>query len=576
MVMLAEQIAQDILQSFSDYRAHFHRITSGAKARFELADWGAVQHASTERINLYESMCQDAAEALQRSVGEPVHTSDLWLLAKQAYINLIVSRDDFELAETYYNSIYCRLFGHLQLDDQHMFIHSSMAGRIVDSGDEIYRTYYPVRGLQSMISTLLDDVAFDIPWENKRRDIRNIMRHVRNNMADEFNDAQSTSIEVVKTIFYRNKGAYIVGRVRAQDKQLPFVLPLLNNEAGGLYVDTLITEENDVSVIFSFTRAYFMANVNVPSEFIRFMQSILPMKSVAELYSSVGFYKQGKAEFYRSFIEHLKNSDDELIVAPGVKGMVMTVFTLPSYPLVFKVIKDSFSSSKYIARSTVIEKYQLVKRHDRVGRMADTMEFTNFSFPRARFSDELIDELQKVAGSSVEIEPDRVLIRHLWTERRMTPLNIHINEALANKDEYAVFHAINEFGKCIKQLAAANIFAGDMLFKNFGITRHGRVVFYDYDEIMYLTECNFREIPEALYPEQEMMDEPWYSVGPTDVFPEELHILTRCDRTVRKIFNELHQDLLDVKFWREMQDQVRAGNIMDVFPYRKVKRFLRN
>ncbi|WP_372833378.1 isocitrate dehydrogenase kinase/phosphatase-domain containing protein, partial [Pontibacterium sp.] len=276
------------------------------------------------------------------------------------------------------------------------------------------------------------------------------------------------------------------------------------------------------------------------------------------------------------FIEHLKNSDDELIVAPGIKGMVMTVFTLPSYPLVFKVIKDSFSSSKYIARSTVIEKYQLVKRHDRVGRMADTMEFTNFSFPRARFSDELIDELQKVAGSSVEIEMDRVLIKHLWTERRMTPLNIHINEALANKDEYAVFHAINEFGKCIKQLAAANIFAGDMLFKNFGITRHGRVVFYDYDEIMYLTECNFREIPEALYPEQEMMDEPWYSVGPTDVFPEELHILTRCDRTVRKIFNELHQDLLDVKFWREMQNQVRAGNIMDVFPYRKVKRFLRN
>lgn len=576
MVMLAERIAQDILQSFSDYRAHFHRITAGAKARFELADWGAVQHASTERINLYEGMCQDAAEALQRSVGKSIHTSDLWLLAKQAYINLIVLRDDFELAETYYNSIYCRLFGHLQLDDQHMFIHSSMAGRIVNSGDEIYRTYYPSRGLQTMISTLLDDMAFDIPWENKRRDIRNIMRHVRNNMADEFNDAESTSIEVVKTVFYRNKGAYIVGRVRAQDKQLPFVLPLLNNEAGGLYVDTLITEENDVSVIFSFTRAYFMADVNVPSEFVRFMQSILPMKSVAELYSSVGFYKQGKAEFYRSFIEHLKNSDDELIVAPGIKGMVMTVFTLPSYPLVFKVIKDSFSSSKYIARSTVIEKYQLVKRHDRVGRMADTMEFTNFSFPRARFSDELIGELQKVAGSSVEIEPDRVLIKHLWTERRMTPLNIHINEALANKDEYAVFHAINEFGKCIKQLAAANIFAGDMLFKNFGITRHGRVVFYDYDEIMYLTECNFREIPEALYPEQEMMDEPWYSVGPTDVFPEELHILTRCDRTVRRIFNELHQDLLDVKFWREMQEQVRAGNIMDVFPYRKVKRFLRH
>ncbi|WP_370279574.1 bifunctional isocitrate dehydrogenase kinase/phosphatase [Pontibacterium sp.] len=573
---LAEQIAQDILRSFSNYRAHFQRITEGARTRFEMADWQAVQRAAAERINLYESMCQDAAETLQRKIKKDLHDSELWRHAKLAYIQLITQRDDFELAETYYNSIYCRVYARRQLDDLHMFIHSSMAGRIVQSGEQIYRTYDLSNGVQNMLSRILDDVAFAIPWENKRRDIRNILRYVRNNLTEQFENPADTRIEVVKSVFYRNKGAYIVGRVCTDHKQLPFVLPVLNNEAGGVYVDTLITEENDVSVIFSFTRAYFMADVNVPSEFVRFMQSILPMKSVAEIYSSVGFYKQGKAEFYRNFVEHLKNSDDSFVIAPGIKGMVMTVFTQPSYPLVFKIIKDSFSSSKYISRSTVIEKYQLVKRHDRVGRMADTMEFTNFSFPRDRFSDELIDELQRVAASSVEVRDDVVLIRHLWTERRMTPLNIHINEALAKKDEYAVFHAINEFGKCIKQLAAANIFAGDMLFKNFGITRHGRVVFYDYDEIMYLTECNFREIPEAIYPEQEMMDEPWYSVGPCDVFPEELRMLTRCDRTVRRIFNELHQDLLDVAFWREMQAQVQAGDVMDVFPYRKVKRFLRN
>jgi len=569
------QIATQILQSFSSYREHFKRLTEGAQTRFELADWRAVQRAAAERLDLYESMGQDAAERIRQQLGSMDVDITSWIDIKTVYAELIRSRNDFELAETYYNSIYCRVYAQPQLDNQHMFIQSSMSGHLVTSEQAIFRSYSPAQGLYKMLAQVLGDSGFKVPWENKRRDILNIMRHVKASLDDAFFASQSVSIDVVNTVFYRNKGAYIVGRVRSENRQLPFVLPVLNNENGSIYIDTLITEENDVSVIFSFTRAYFMADVQVPSEFVRFMQSILPMKSVAELYSSVGFYKQGKAEFYRTFIEHLKCSDDQFVIAPGIKGMVMAVFTLPSYPLVFKIIKDSFSSSKYIARSTVIEKYQLVKRHDRVGRMADTMEFFNFGLPRERFSDELLEELQSVAASSIEVTPSRVYIRHLWTERRMTPLNIHINEALARQDEYAVFHAVNEFGKCIKQLAAANIFAGDMLFKNFGITRHGRVVFYDYDEIMYLTDCNFRVIPDALYPEQEMMDEPWYSVGPNDVFPEEFRILTRCNRIVRRIFNELHADLLDVEFWRTIQAQVRSGEVMDVFPYRKVQRFLR-
>ena len=156
------------------------------------------------------------------------------------------------------------------------------------------------------------------------------------------------------------------------------------------------------------------------------------------------------------------------------------------------------------------------------------------------------------------------------------PLNIFIDDALERQDATALFHAINEYGKAIKQLAAANIFAGDMLFKNFGVTRHGRVVFYDYDEILYLTDCHFRAIPEPLYPEQELSSEPWYSVGPNDVFPEEFSLLTACDPSVRKIFNELHGDLLTVQFWQGMQSQVRQGVLVDVFPYRQLNRFPRN
>lgn len=571
----AHYIAADILHSFASYRQRFGQITAGARTRFEQADWKAVQRAATERIDLYEMMCQATTETLMQNYGAEVLRGALWLEIKAAYIRLIQRQDDFELAETYYNSVYCRVFQHRHLDNDHLFICSSMAGRVVESGDSMFNSYHLRDGLRALITRLLDDFAFAIPWENKRRDLLNLMRYVQTTFPEELARKEDAVVEVVKSVFYRNKGAYLVGRVHFRERQVPFVLPVLNNEQGAVYVDTAISEENDVSAIFGFTRAYFMADVKVPSEFIRFMRSILPMKSVSELYSSVGFYKQGKAEFYRSFMDHLDESDDLLVMAPGIKGMVMTVFTLPSYPIVFKIIKDRFSSSKQITRQVVIEKYQLVKRHDRVGRMADTMEFTNFRLPRERFSDALIAELEAVAAQTVIVNGDWVEISHLWTERRMTPLNIYLNEALARRDEYAVFHGINEFGKCIKQLAAANIFAGDMLFKNFGVTRHGRVVFYDYDEIMYLTDCNFRAIPEAIYPEQEMMDEPWYSVAPNDVFPEEFRMLVRCDRTIRRIFNELHADLLDVKFWREVQEQVRNGAIIDVFPYRKVKRFLR-
>ncbi|WP_151705738.1 bifunctional isocitrate dehydrogenase kinase/phosphatase [Nitrincola alkalilacustris] len=569
------QIAETALQNFTGYRTRFKELTAKARPLFEAADWRGLQQLGSDRIDLYEQMVGEAATVLLERFGDRVYESDLWHQAKQHYTEIIRTRDDFELSETFFNSLYCKLFKHLHISNENMFIRSSMEGRVITSGDEIYRSYSLKDGLVNMLNKLLDDYAFDIPWENKRRDVRNLIHYVNKNLSQEMISQDEAQIEVVKSVFFRNKAAYIVGRVHFVDKQVPFVIPVLHNDQGAVYVDTVISEESDVSIIFSFTRSYFLVDVNVSSEFIRFLHSLIPMKSKAELYSSIGFYKQGKAEFFRDFMDHLGSSDDQFVIAPGIKGMVMTVFTLPSFSVVFKIIKDRFSSSKSITRATVKEKYQLVKRHDRVGRMADTQEFSNFVFPRDRFSQELLDELQKVAASSVKVDEHSVTISHLWTERRMTPLNIYIDEALAKKDEYALFHAINEFGKAIKQLAAANIFAGDMLFKNFGVTRHGRVVFYDYDEILYLTECNFRRIPEAMYPEQEMSGEPWYSIGQNDVFPEEFTILTACNTTVRKIFNELHGDLLDIGFWKEMQEQIRKGEIVDVFPYRKIKRFPR-
>jgi len=574
----AELVALLILDGFTDYRKQFKAITRQAKACFEAADWQAIQGLSAERIDLYELVVKHVGKQISAAISD-VSDHALWAGVKACYISLIVIRDDAELSETFYNSIYCSLFGHRQITDQLMFIRSRTGALpqldALNTG-QIYRRYTLKNGLVPFLNQLLDDYQFSIPWENKRRDIRNLLRYIRVSFAADVVADDKTVIEVIHSVFYRNKAAYIVGRVHFDHQAVPFILPVLNNERGGVFIDTALTDENDVSIVFSFTRAYFLVDVDIPAEFIRFLHSLIPMKSIAELYNSIGFYKQGKAEFYRSFMAHIEQTSDQFEIAPGTKGMVMTVFTLPSYPVVFKIIKDRFASAKQITREGVKAKYQLVKRHDRAGRMADTQEFVNLSLPRKRFSDTLLNELTQVAASSVDIGVDEVVIKHLWTERRMIPLNIYLDEMLHQDNEQAVFLAINEFGKCVKELAAANIFAGDMLFKNFGVTRHGRVVFYDYDEICYLTECNFRSIPEPLYPEQELAAEPWYSVSANDIFPEEFSLLTACDRRIRKDFNQLHGDLLDPEWWVNMQIQVSQGAIIDLFPYRKLRRFDRD
>ncbi|WP_299183917.1 bifunctional isocitrate dehydrogenase kinase/phosphatase [uncultured Neptuniibacter sp.] len=572
-----QRIAAQVMVFFAEYRLSFQEITDCAQKYFETASWNELQQLSAERIELYEEMVAEAANALEQLLGDEIYQPELWHQAKAYYSKLIRQRTDPELAETFYNSVYCHLFQHHLIDSENMFILTTRSGEVFQSGEPIYWTYsLSDYGLVHLLSKVMDDFAFAIPWENKRRDIRNLIYYIREHLSAGVTANQNTKVDIVNRVFFRNKAAYLVGRIHMPHGEQPFVLPVLNNENGAVYIDTVLSDEDDVSIVFSFTRSYFLVDIDIPSEFVRFLQSLIPQKSHAELYSSIGFYKQAKAEFYRDFLTHLNRSGDQFEVAPGIKGMVMTVFMLPSHPFVFKVIKDQFSSSKHVTREMVKQKYHLVKKHDRVGRLADTQEFTNFSFPLNRFSPALIEELQAVAGSSIYLSGDEIIIRHLWVERYMTPLNIFIDEARLREDETALFHAVNEYGKAIKQLAAANIFAGDMLFKNFGVTRHGRVVFYDYDEIMYLTECNFREIPEALYPEQEMSDDPWYSVGPNDVFPEELSMLTACDQNIRSLFNKLHGDLLSVAFWKDIQNKVSSGVVVDVFPYRKIHRFKRH
>ena len=571
---LARGIATTILQGFNRHFEIFQRITVDAIKRFEAADWQAVQLASRERIVLYDRRIAETV-AMVRDLYE-VKTLDLklWQEVKHCYIRMLLDHQQPELAETFYNSVFCRQFPRQYYTNHFIFLRSSISTEYIDSEEASYIAYYPgVIGLRESITQILETAGFALPFEELGRDLRNIyktiVRHYRNkaNRKAQLN----FQLAVIRSPFFRNKAAYIVGRMINGREEIPFCLPILNNENGGLYIDTLLLGEKALSVVFSYSQAYFMMPHQVPSAVVSFLQNLLPRRNTSELYSALGLHKQGKSTFYRDFLHHLKHSTDQFVVAPGIRGMVMMVFTLPSYPYVFKIIKDKFAPQKEFTRKVVEEKYQLVKRHDRVGRMADMLEYSMVALPTARFSPELLQELQDTCASSMSYEDGNVVFRHIYLERRMIPLNMFIETA----NDEQLEKVIEDYGMAIKQLAGANIFPGDFLYKNFGVTQLGRVVFYDYDEISYMTECNFRKIPPPRFPEDEFRSEPWYSIEPNDVFPEEFGTFLLANPRIRKTFLKHHKDLLSAKYWQDKQTRIRAGQYEDVFPYPVTARFKR-
>ncbi|MDC0404024.1 bifunctional isocitrate dehydrogenase kinase/phosphatase [Porticoccaceae bacterium] len=568
----ARRMAKTVLNGFNSYFADYLNATLAAKARFEKADWQAVQQANVMRLELYKEKVHQTVQFLGIVTNRDIRSLDLWRQAKSAYSQLVSNFPNFEIAETFFNSVFADVHDHDKIDDDIIYVLSSQMLTQPSSEYSIY-IHYQGSDCRDLFRRLLEESEFSLPFEDLEDDLDGIVANFVAQHGEHYNNGTVViGIDLLESVFYRGKAAYMVGRITLDGDSHPMILAILNNDHGSCYVDTALFSQDDMSVIFSFARNHFMVDAPLPYQYAHFLKQLMPRKRDYEIYNALGFPKHAKTEFYRELVGHLRSSDDQFIIAPGIKGMVMTVFTLPSYNIVFKIIKDKFAPPKEVTHEIVRDRYRLVSRHDRIGRMADTQEFDNLVFPLARFSPELIAELQKVAASQIVIDGDRLIIRHLYTERYMTPLNIY----LENADEAEQRNAIEEYGNCIKQLAAANIFPGDMPLKNFGVTRHGRVVFYDYDEIELLTDCNFRRIPEPVHEEDELRAGTWYTVGPQDIFPEEFRLFFSGKPKARKVFEEMHGELYDVEFWHNLQEKIRAGYVVDVFPYRRAKRFRRH
>ncbi|HFE66212.1 MAG TPA: bifunctional isocitrate dehydrogenase kinase/phosphatase, partial [Chloroflexi bacterium] len=490
----------------------------------------------------------------------------VWASMKAVYSTLIARHEDWEIAETFFNSVTRRIFSTVGVDPQIEFVATDFDTPPTFASDPVYRAYEAGRNTAVLLHAIFSDFNFQAPFAHLEEDVRAAAAFLDGRLAQMNADLQQ--IDMVMTGFYRGKSAYLIGRLVTQTGGIiPFVLALQHDEKG-IYIDSVLCDENSASILFSFARSYFHVQVERPYDLVQFLHTIMPRKRIAEIYISLGYNKHGKTELYRDLLNHLARSDEQFHIAPGQRGMVMTVFVLPDYDLVFKIIKDKFSYPKKTTRREVVQKYKMVFLHDRAGRLIDAQSFEHLKFRREQFAPELLAELREIAPSTVQVNGDSVIVAHAYVERRVIPLDIYLRE----EAEAAAQAAVLDYGQAIKDLAATNIFPGDMLLKNFGVTRHGRVVFYDYDELRPLTSVNFRRFPQAASYEDDLFDEPWFHVNEDDVFPEEFMRFMGLPYKLRGLFIDHHGDLLDVEFWQTMQKRIQGGEYIGILPYTQNQR----
>ena len=559
---LARACARQIAEAFASYNAEFRSITRRAPSRFDSRDAKGSQRDAVERIDLYDRFVNQTVAAVRARLGERALGRELWIQIRADFPAEIEHFPDPEFVKTFFSSITRRLFGTVGVAPDIEFVATDLDPLANITSAVGTNTYLNHGSLPLLFEDVLGDVRFRSSWRDLDKSILHVTTEVTTYLHARNERRPVLRVEIIRPVFYQVSRAYIVGRIVGRGFLVPLVIALKNTD-GGILVDAVMLSEGDVSIVFSFTRSYFHVDLERVGEAVVFLKSMLPVKPVSELFTVLGRAKQGKTERYRELMHHLEKTHGQFVHAAGERGLVMVCFTLPSFDVVFKIIRDRFPYPKSVLREEVMAKYQLVFKHDRAGRLVDAQEFRRLRFPRALFAPELLEELLSETALTVHEDGSNLVFDHMYIERRMTPLNLYLRSA----SEAAAERVVLDYGQCIRDLAYTNIFAGDLLLKNFGVTRHGRVIFYDYDELCAVTDCHFRDLPQATNLEDEMRGEAWFYVADNDVFPETFIRFLAFSDSQRKALLRMHGEVLTAQFWRHVQERLKEGEVLEVLPY---------
>jgi isocitrate dehydrogenase kinase/phosphatase len=560
--VLALECAKAIRDAFNEYNLEFRLITQRAQRRFENRDWKGSQRDSVERIELYNLFVKRTVTELKRRLGFLSRDKSLWKVIKHCYEPLLTDYIDSEFTRTFFNSITRQIFTTVGFDADVEFIALNHKPLTQTSQAIKNRSYYRQgKSLEHLFDSLLADFAVTVPYRNKTGDIALIVRQVTEHESACLN-ASINKVEILEAVFFQITRAYLVGRVFCGETSSPLVIALKNTPEG-IIVDAVLMTVTDVSILFSYTRSYFQVDLEAVSDAVVYLKALLPHKTEGELFTVLGRAKQGKTDRFRNLLLHQEKYNEQFIHAPGEKGLVMIVFTLPTHDIVIKIIRDKFAPPKSVSRNDVMARYKQVFEHDRAGRLADAQEFQYLKFDRNHFEASLLEELTSEAKEALLIEGDHIIFKHCYIERRLTPLNLFLQTA----DQTAAKKAVYDYGQAIRDLALSNIFPGDLLLKNFGVSIRGRVIFYDYDELCMVTDCNFRDLPSANTEEEEMHPDAWFYVAENDIFPEQFILFLGFNEEHYQLFMRWHKEILTAAYWRNLQARHRLGEVLDVVPY---------
>ncbi|WP_024604157.1 MULTISPECIES: bifunctional isocitrate dehydrogenase kinase/phosphatase [unclassified Pseudoalteromonas] len=575
--VVARKLARSVFAGFEAMFSQFLNITLGAQSRFEQRQYHSVQSAMRERLQVYEREVKNVSEAVRVIAYAELTCPQTWQLAKNIYGDMVQNHENKPIAHTFFNSTFGAIWDDKKIRTVHLFVLKAKYRSEPRSYESLVSRVSLHNGFNNAVKTLITNQVFRVPFSQLERDVATLQSTLMQGAKQqckqvyELINLNDGYIEYANSLFFRNKACYLIGRCIAKNgDNMPFAIAILNTDEG-LKLDAVMMGADQLSLLFGFARTYFMVDTDKPARYVDYLSVLIPHKQRFELFNAIGFIKHAKTEFYRYKVDTTKNSpaNFKYVKAPGTPGMVMLVFTIEGLDYVYKVIKDKFSAPKTATKAQVKEKYNFVKQADRVGRLVDTHEFRYLAFDLSRFSDELLEQMKSQIGSSMVISGKALILKHVYVERKMTPLNLYITRC----DNKTLERVMHDYGKAIKELAGANIFPGDMLMKNFGVTRWGRVVFYDFDEICPLTDCNFREVPQTQNALEELSSNSYFDIAENDIFPSQFKVFFSANEIAFNYFNNEHSNLFLATFWQGCQQQVHNGYLPDVYPYKQSWRF---